>query len=45
MQEAAGLALRGVARGRSRPGDYMTSAAVWDDDRLREVIDRSGVFD
>jgi glycosyltransferase involved in cell wall biosynthesis len=44
LQEAAGWAVRAM-RVAERPGDYMTSARVWDDDRLREVIDRSGVFD
>lgn len=35
--EAAGMAARAL-RVTTRPGDYMTTAAVWDDDRLRKVV-------
>jgi glycosyltransferase involved in cell wall biosynthesis len=43
-EEAGGMAARAL-RVRTRPGDYMSRARVWDDVRLREVIDRSRVFD
>jgi glycosyltransferase involved in cell wall biosynthesis len=42
--EAAGLAQRAL-RIETRTGDYMTSAATWDDDRLQAVVDRGLVFD
>jgi len=42
--EAAGMAARAL-RVRTRPGDYMSTARVWDDARMRELIDRHRVFD
>jgi hypothetical protein len=38
--EAAGMAARAL-RVTVRPGDYMSRARVWDDTRLRRVIDRA----
>jgi glycosyltransferase involved in cell wall biosynthesis len=44
MTEAGGMAARAL-RVADRPGDYMSTARVWDDARLRQVIDRRVVFD
>jgi glycosyltransferase involved in cell wall biosynthesis len=44
VEEAAGMAARAL-RVAVRPGDYMSRAHVWDDERLRQVIDRGGVFE
>jgi hypothetical protein len=36
--EAAGMAARALAV-RQRPGDYMSTARVWDDERLERIVD------
>lgn len=44
LREAAGFAMRALRVG-ERPGDYMTSARVWDDERLHRIIDQAEMFD
>jgi glycosyltransferase involved in cell wall biosynthesis len=42
--EASGFAARAL-QVRTRPGDYMSRAHTWDDDRLLAVLDHGRVFD
>jgi hypothetical protein len=44
VEEAAGMAARAL-RAESRPGDYMSRAHVWNDERLRAIVDHVGVFE
>jgi glycosyltransferase involved in cell wall biosynthesis len=43
-EEAAGMAARAL-RTKTRPGDYMSRAHVWDDDRLQQIMAHEVLFD